>query len=125
MGFEWAHVAVKLRGFGVGSRAHDFVPHERLVIFHPGIVARRNGIGVAGVDCGACPVFQLNGQGACRAESQMVALAAVRMDYRLDCFGPPPAGLEGKPAQSGVANIDDVYLGLGRPALLIRFVKGL
>src|SRR5215217_4531015 len=112
-----------LGGLGKSSRAHDFVTHERLGAFHPGVVAGRNGVGVAGAYRGPGAVLHLHRKRPRSTDPDVVDLAAVRVHHGLDGLGPPPARLESKPAQGGVSDADHIDGGLGRTAPFIGFVE--
>jgi hypothetical protein len=86
-------------------------------------VARRDVVRVAGADLGGRPVLVLDVHPARDRVAEVLGLAAVRPNDRLDALRPAPARLEDEAADLGRPVADDVDLGLLRAPDLLRSVQ--
>ena len=102
-----------------GARELDRVP--RLVADDPGVVARRDLIGVAGHDVHLGPVVHLDVQRGRRSRTRRGGSGTSRSaDERLDVMRPAPARLADEAADGRLVELDDVDPAVLEAADLVR-----
>src|SRR5206468_6719754 len=107
----------------VGARARELDHLPRHVADYPGVMARRNLVGIAAANVHLTPVLNLDMQMPTERRAEVTDLAGSRADLRRDVDRPPPPGLELHPADGRLVELDHGHPAATQVAHLLRRVK--